>query len=210
MKYAFPSIIPAAIDRIFCKIIGWWSCVRSPLLCWLWGVRFGSGVYFYGRTYIRTHGSGIEIGNNVVFNSFRRANMVGLINPTILENRGGGVITIGNDCGFSSVVVNSKSSVTIGNNVLCGGNVRIFDHDFHSIEPDYRRTVQDNEHIRTRPVVVEDDVFIGTNAIILKGTRIGARSIIAAGSVVFGLEIPPDSMVKGNPAQIVGSSKTRG
>jgi bifunctional UDP-N-acetylglucosamine pyrophosphorylase/glucosamine-1-phosphate N-acetyltransferase len=50
---------------------------------------------------------------------------------------------------------------------------------------------------------IGDDCFIGTNSILLKGTKIGARSIVAAGSVVFGLQIPPDSLVKGNPAQII-------
>ena len=54
-----------------------------------------------------------------------------------------------------------------------------------------------------RDIVIGDDVFIGTNAIILKGTKIGNRSVVAAGSVVFGLDIPPDSLVRGNPAVIV-------
>ena len=66
-----------------------------------------------------------------------------------------------------------------------------------------RCTSDDRMHIKTAPIIIEDDVFVGTNAIILKGTKIGARSIVAAGSVVFGLQIPPDSLVKGNPAQII-------
>ena len=61
----------------------------------------------------------------------------------------------------------------------------------------------ERSNIRSKRIVIGDDVFIGTNAIILKGTQIGDRSIIAAGSVVMGLKIPPDSMVKGNPARIV-------
>ena len=87
-----------------------------------------------------------------------------------------------------------------------GGNVRIFDHDFHALEWESRRAVENREAIRTKPVVIEDDVFIGTNVIILKGTHIGARSIVAAGSVVFGLDIPADSLVKGNPAVIIKRS----
>ena len=65
--------------------------------------------------------------------------------------------------------------------------------------------MEDRRHIRSKPVVIEDDCFIGTNAIILKGTHLGARSIVAAGSVVAGLDVPADSMVKGNPAQVVYS-----
>lgn len=52
------------------------------------------------------------------------------------------------------------------------------------------------------PVVIEDDVFIGMNCIILKGVRIGARSIIAAGSVVT-KNIPADCIAAGNPAKVI-------
>ena len=63
-------------------------------------------------------------------------------------------------------------------------------------------------------MIIGNDVFIGTNAIILKGTHIGDRSVVAAGSVVFGLEVPPDSIVKGNPAKVLSrrlaNSKSNG
>ena len=85
-----------------------------------------------------------------------------------------------------------------------GGNVRIFDHDFHSLDASHRRNGKlDREKVRSRPVVVEEDVFIGTNATILKGVHIGARSIVGAGSVVTLREIPADSIVAGNPAKII-------
>ena len=113
---------------------------------------------------------------------------------------------MGNNTGCSSVVISSRASITIGSHVNVGGNVRIFDHDFHSLEADYRRTSEDCKHIRSRPVIIEDDCFIGTNAIILKGTHLGPRTIVAAGSVVFGLDVPADSMVKGNPAKVITKS----
>ena len=52
------------------------------------------------------------------------------------------------------------------------------------------------------PVVIEDDVLIGTNCIILKGVTIGARSIIAAGSIVT-KSIPADCIAGGNPAKVI-------
>ena len=52
------------------------------------------------------------------------------------------------------------------------------------------------------PVVVEDDVWIGPNATILKGVRIGAGSIIEPGAMIT-RDIPPGSRVIGNPAQIL-------
>jgi maltose O-acetyltransferase len=57
-------------------------------------------------------------------------------------------------------------------------------------------------HTRIAPVVIGDRVFVGAGAIILPGTRIGDDSVIAAGAVVRG-DIPPWSMVVGNPAKVV-------
>lgn len=204
MKYSFPMIVPVAIERMWHKITFWYYGLRSPLLAWMWGVKHGKRLRFQGRTIIRTRHSGeIALGDNVVFNAQKGTNLVGLTGPTILDTLGGGRIEVGDGSGFSSVVMSSRSSITIGSRVKVGGNVRIFDHDYHSLEAEYRCTPEDRKHIRSKPVVIEDDCFIGTNAIILKGTHLGARTIVAAGSVVFGLEAPPDSMVKGNPSSIV-------
>lgn len=203
MKYKFPALIPAICDKVVCKLVKWWWRFKSPIICWLWGVRCGRGTLFLGKTYVRSHGVGITIGQGVIFNSYSKNNLVGLVGPTIIDNRWGGEIAIGNRCGFSSVVMSSKSLISIGDRVMVGGNVRIFDHDFHSLNSDIRGTQADSANTRTRPVTIEDDCFIGTNVIILKGTHLGARTIVAAGSTVFGLKAPPDSLVRGNPAVIV-------
>lgn len=204
MRYDFPNLLPAIVDRIHQKATMAWYKFRTPILAWLWGVRCGKGVRFQGKTIIRTHRVGeIVLGRNVVFNSQATTNLVGLTGPNILDTFNGGRIVIGNSSGFSSVVLSSRSRIQVGNRVKVGGNVRIFDHDFHSLDPSVRCTSADRDNVRTKCVVIEDDVFIGTNAIILKGTTIGARSIVAAGSVVAGLQIPPDSLVRGNPAQVM-------
>lgn len=203
MKYKFPAIIPIILDKLWSRVTEWYCIIRSPVLCWLWGIKAGPKVVFQGKTVLRTRGCDFSVGKHVVFNSDWRVNLVGLMSPTIIDNRRGGKIVIGDDCGFSSVIINSSRSITIGNRVLIGGNVRIFDHDFHSIDYRDRGTGRDWINTRSNEIVIGDDVFIGTNAIILKGTHIGDRSIISAGSVVFGLQIPPDSFVKGNPATIL-------
>lgn len=100
-------------------------------------------------------------------------------------------------------MISSRSNVSIGGNVKLGGNVRIFDHDFHSLDAGVRRTPADANHVKSSPVFIDDDVFIGTNAIILKGSTIGARSIVGAGALVSGMDIPCDSLVVGNPARIL-------
>lgn len=203
MKYRFPAIIPAALNRLYIWIMVRWFRFRSIILCKLWGVKTGRHVYFYGKTYIRTRGNGITIGNNVRFNSFRRLNLVGLSNPTIIDTSAGGRITIGSNSGFSSIVMSSRSSIKIGDRVLVGGNTRIFDHDFHSTDYTARGTGNDFSKTKTKPIIIGNDCFIGTNAIILKGTTLGAGTIVAAGSVVFGLNAPAHSLVKGNPAVII-------
>lgn len=204
MNYSFPIMIPIAAEKICHYITRWYYRLRSPFLAWLWGVRHGSNVLFQGKTLIRTRQRGeIVLGDNVIFNSDQSTNLVGLINPTILDTRWGGSIIIGHRTGFSSVVISSKSSIKIGDRCKIGGNVRIFDHDFHSLDSNHRCTSDDRKNIRSRSIEIDNDCFIGTNAIILKGTKLGARTIVAAGSVVAGIIAPADSFVRGNPAVIV-------
>lgn len=204
MRYDFPIIILIVIDRLHnhCSVL--MGRLRARWMSFWWGVKIGCGCRFQGKIYLRTRRRGeIVIGNRVVLNSDFTSNLVGIVNPVVMDTRGGGRIQIGDYSGMTSVVIHSRSYVKIGSHVKIGGNVRIFDHDFHAVEAEYRTTSEDRNHIRTKPVTIGDSCFIGTNAIILKGSVIGARSIVAAGSVVFGLDVPPDSLVKGNPAQIV-------
>ena len=133
-----------------------------------------------------------------------RSNRVGLMNPVLLETLGEGEIEIGDATGASALVISARSSVRIGCNVKIGGNVRIYDHDFHSLCAETRRLPEDIMHVKSRPVEISDDVFIGTNAIILKGVSIGSKSIIAAGSVVT-KSVPPNQIWGGNPAKFISN-----
>jgi acetyltransferase-like isoleucine patch superfamily enzyme len=203
-KYEFPCVCVAIIRKLFSVIPTIYWGVRARILFCLSGIRLGTGVCVAGKIFINNRKkTDIEIGDHVVFQSRFENNFVGLTNPTVLDTLGGGKICIGSYSGFSSVIISSRSSIKIGEHVKIGGNVRIFDHDFHSLHHETRRGCHDAASIRTKPVIIEDDVFVGTNAIILKGTRLGARTIVATGSVVFGLDVPPDSLVKGNPACII-------
>ena len=204
MKYGFPMIFAGAVDRFIRRVHACVTRIRSVWLCWLWGITHTGQVSFSGETFIRTKKRGdITCGRNVIFNSYCRTNLVGLLNPTILDTSRGGHIEIGDYSGASSVVISSKDLVKIGKRCKIGGNVRIFDHDFHSTDAAIRASKEDRNNVRSKGIEIGDDCFIGTNAIILKGTKLGERTIVAAGSVVFGLDVPPDSIVKGNPAQIV-------
>lgn len=204
MRYQFPCLIPAVFDKVVQKMIGPIMRLRNRILCWLWGVVCGKGCCISGRAIFRARKRGeIVLGENVVLNSDGRTNLVGLLNPTIVETLQGGRVEIGDNTGASSLIVSSALSVKIGARCMIGGNVRIYDHDYHSLNFKDRGTCRDKINMRKRAVEIGNDCFIGANAIILKGTKIGDRSIVAAGSVVFGLEVPPDAVVKGNPGEVV-------
>ena len=93
-----------------------------------------------------------------------------------------------------------KESLTIGNNVKIGGNCIIMDNDVHQIDHLERRSNKGN--VKSSPVVIEDDVWLGANVTVLKGVTIGARSIIGAGSVVT-KSIPADCIAAGNPCRVI-------
>lgn len=199
----FFLFISKAIKIIRIKVGFIWPTLYSKFYLSLMGCQFGKNLKVCGKVYFRP-GSihAISLGHNVRLTARFLTNSVGLSNPIMIECIKNGQITIGNNTGFSSVIISSRNLITIGNNVNVGGNVRIFDHDFHSIDYRIRQNGNENNNIKSAPVVIEDDVFIGTNCIILKGVSIGARSIIAAGTVIAKKNIPPDSFVYGNPCVI--------
>lgn len=200
-------------------VILWWRFLYSGIwrvldvlktraYVWVWGVREDGNLSFRGPVRLAAERSGsFRFGRNVKFWSHRWINPIGLLGPTMLTTARDGFIEIGDDSAFSSVVIFSCCGVKIGRRAVFGGNVRIFDTNFHVLDAVQRWKSDSLELAKCAPVIVGDDVFVGANAMILKGTRIGDRSIVAAGSVVFGLNVPPDSLVKGNPAEIVSRQK---
>lgn len=104
---------------------------------------------------------------------------------------------IGHGCGF-----NIGRSVRIGRHCLLASDVQVFDMDGHPIDAAQRRAGEPSPADSIAPVSIEDDVWIGNGAIILKGVTIGPRSIVAARAVVT-RDVPADSVVAGNPARVV-------
>lgn len=144
--------------------------------------------------------STIEIGENFRVKSSMFSNLLGLYQRTIIIARDNGKIMIGNNVGVSGSTIHG-TNITIGDYVAIGANTKIIDHDFHSLDYIERRT-DDQTHAKSKAVVIGNDVFIGCNSIILKGTTIGDRSVVGAGSVVSG-SFPSDVIICGNPARIV-------
>lgn len=182
-----------------------WPTFKTKLTLKALGCNYGNNLRACGKIYFRLKKPhAITLGSNISLTARFLTNTVGVSHPMIIECWGNGRVSIGDHSGLTSAIISSRSEITIGRYVNVGANVRIFDHNFHSLNHLHRRNSTDDfDNVATAPVVIEDDVFIGTNAIILKGVHIGARSIIAAGSVVHLKSIPADSLVAGNPATII-------
>ncbi|MFN2509538.1 MAG: DapH/DapD/GlmU-related protein [Chthoniobacterales bacterium] len=107
----------------------------------------------------------------------------------------------------------AEERIEIGSHCLFSWNVAIADCDFHPLEAAQRRVDAQalapffenrpaRPPLRSAPVTIGDNVWIGLNAVILKGVTIGDNSVVAAGSVVT-KSIPANALVAGNPATVV-------
>lgn len=122
-------------------------------------------------------------------------------------------MTIGDYCHFTNAVLLCEAEIAIGSHVFIGWNATVADADFHPLPPEERIAdavaLSPLAHGRQRPpfamapIVIEDDVWIGPMAALLKGVRIGAGALIEPGSVVT-QNVPPGSRVMGNPARVIG------
>lgn len=95
--------------------------------------------------------------------------------------------------------VAEHTSIRIGKNCLIGANVEILDSDFHGVRVDQRMLSLPEW---AKPVIIGDDVFIGSNVIITKGVEIGSGCIIANGAVVT-KSVPAGVIAGGNPARVL-------
>jgi acetyltransferase-like isoleucine patch superfamily enzyme len=124
-----------------------------------------------------------------------------------------GTCSIGDFTLVNGALIMSEERIEIGSYCLISWSVGIADSDFHPIEPAQRRIDAQalapffkgrppRPTIRTAPVIISDNVWIGMNATILKGVTIGENSVVAAGSVVT-KSIPANVIVAGNPAVVI-------
>jgi maltose O-acetyltransferase len=160
-----------------------------------WGLRaadsIGARVRLAGRARVVNEGR-MVIG--------QRVQIVSTIATTELVTGPEGTLDIGdrtfvnNGCSFGA-----RQLVRIGPDCQIGPHVMILDNDYHRIEPERRL-----ERPESRPVVLEENVWIGARAIILPGVTIGAGSCVGAGSVVR-RDVPPRTFVAGVPAREVRS-----
>lgn len=154
----------------------------------------------------KTKNGELIIRNNFKCNNKIKSNSIGLIQPCIFNiSAPNSRIIIGDNVGISGSTICATTSVTIGNNVLIGSGCLISDTDSHPINWE-DRLYDRNKKTRKAPIVIKDNVFIGARSIILKGVTIGEGAVVGAGSVVS-KDVPPYSIVCGNPARVVKTLK---
>ncbi len=127
-----------------------------------------------------------------------RTGIVQLYSGVRLEVSEGAGLSIGNGTYLNrNTCVCAESRVEIGNNCKISWDVTIMDSDQHPL-PGKNTTVK-------KPVIIEDNVWIGCRAIILKGVRIGTGAIIGAGAVIT-KDVPAHAIVVGAPQRVIGTS----
>lgn len=142
----------------------------------LWPVK-----WFLTKRSLKSAGSNFHFDSNSI-----------LIDPRFIE--------VGNNVFFgANTVINTTVPVIIGNNVMFGPEVMIMggDHNFSKVGI-FMRDVKDGG--KNEPVILENDVWIGSRALILKGVTIGEGVVVGAGSIAT-KSLPPYSICVGNPCK---------
>jgi acetyltransferase-like isoleucine patch superfamily enzyme len=183
----------------------WWMFI-VPFKLKRLGVTISRTAHFQGAPIVSMEiDSEIEIGDRCSLCSISESTALGVNHPIVLRTlRPGAFIKIGADTGISGGTICSAIGISIGAECLFGANVTVVDTDFHASHPENRRYNSNPSDIKCAHVVIEDNVFLGTGAIVMKGVTIGKNSIIAAGAVVS-RNIPPNSIAAGNPAAVIKS-----
>ncbi len=117
--------------------------------------------------------------------------------PAKLYTGKNGKLIVGTNSRLNGVHIDARELVWIGKNVRIAPYTIIMDSDFHDLKDHFADGP-------VAPVIIDDDVWLATRCIILKGVRIGKGSVVAAGSVVT-RNVPPNCVVAGVPARIIRS-----
>ncbi len=162
-------------------------------------VSLGRNFRCEGRIVLQGHGK-YSIGDDVHIISKEFVNPIGG-NRTVLQTFGNGEIVIGNNVGISHAILCARSSITIEDNVLLGGGVKVYDTDFHPVEYEARVANVDSK-IKSQPVRIKEGAFVGAHALVLKGVTIGKHAVIGAGAVVT-KDVPDNEVWGGNPVRFI-------
>lgn len=144
----------------------------------------------------------LKLGDKVTLHSNPFTYHLHMNSPVkLMIDRPNAKLIIGDNTRLNGCCIHAQELISIGKNCLIAANTQIFDGNGHDLS-------MDNPEMRlktlgkTKPVIIEDNVWIGYNCIILPGVKIGNGSVIAAGSIV-NIDVPANSIAAGNPLKIV-------
>lgn len=159
----------------------------------------GQGVKIDWQTIIKINGNKLKLGNNVFLRSNPKGYHAGMSFPTtILIDKKGAECSVGDNCRINGCYIHSQKRIVIGKNTVIASGTNIIDSNGHETLSSNRTIGRDIP----KEIIIGNNVWIGLNSVILKGTKIGDNSIVAAGSVVKGI-YPKNSLIQGSPARLV-------
>ncbi len=167
------------------------------------GVVYGKNVRIDFNVKIYNNSNKLIIGDNVYLRSISKGYQASMAFPTtLLIDKKNAKIEIGANTRINGAYIHAQKSIRIGKNCVIASGVNIMDSNGHILYSDNRTIGRDSP----KEITIGDNVWLGLNAIILKGTYIGDNCVIAAGSVVKG-SFPPNSLIIGNPGKVVKNIK---
>jgi len=141
---------------------------------------------------------GVKIGDNSIIGRRKHSATIGHFFPTRIKlATKEASLKIGSDVHLNGVYIACRKRISIGDNCRIAASVVILDYNGHVVRSYDRTKGLDNP----MEVTIGNNVWIGTNALILKGTSIGDNCVVGAGSIVKGF-FPPNSIIIGNPATV--------
>jgi len=171
-----------------------WQVARTRFL-WGWRLNSLGSHSVLGRSLMVNNPRAVAIGSRVtIMDQFTLADLQ--------PGRGRGPkIAIGDGTTIlRTFQCNVAQCVRIGRDVLIASNVLITDSD-HVVEPGGVPVTRNNKLV-TQPVRIEDNCWLGQNVVVLKGVTVGHDSVVGASAVVS-RDVPPYSVVVGNPARMI-------
>lgn len=141
----------------------------------------------------------IVLGNNVLLNSSNRNYHINMFaSVKLMCDKPNAIISIGDNTRIHGSCIHAFERIEIGSNCLIAANCQIFDASGHGTSLKERAESQG----KSKPIIIGNNVWIGTGCIILPGTTIGNNSVISAGSVVRGV-VPEGVVFAGNYAKFI-------
>lgn len=193
---------PIIIHQLFYMLINRIRLLRTGVHTWILRkktrIEIGKATLVYFKSHILNKGenSSVAIGDNCLIGRSDYCYHAGMpFSTTILCDGKNSRVIVGDNCRINGAYIHAESEITIGKNCVIASGVNIIDSNGHEVGSYNRTAGRDTP----RPIIIGNNVWIGMNAIILKGSEIGDNSIVAAGTIVKG-HYPMNSIIHTAPA----------